>query len=505
VTDKPGQNGVSQAAPEEAKPARPVRSIPPPSYGPRRVTSLPEKPLQRRVYDVAVIGPDVGGAAAAALLAKRGLRVLIAPLSQPSVARESDGWLLPAAHPMIPPLRQLSASIWALDELGLAADLQRQSAGTATGAFQLLAEELRLSLPADPLRRKAELRRELGEEAPTAEAALEAVEQLGRPWDPFLSEPPPLPARGFFERRKLRKIIPHPPPEIPQGLIGDALHALAPFAASLVGDTAPEATAREAAALFRSPLRLWGGAAQLADLLRSRAETAGAHVTADPCSKMRLSRKSAMFELAGAEVQVNAVVLACRPEVIRELCQGGDRTEQGVAEEANLTVERKEVLVHFVVRPEGLPQALEEAALLMGHPVGPLVISALPARRARGELPGERLLTVARIVDVGFSDARSLISSVREALEPVLPFFERHIVHESADLDALHGERILKPHEGLHSEPIGLRPLSGAHDRVLFASREVYPGFGLEGSLLAARACAAQALEISGRKQVSAT
>ena len=505
MTDKPGQNGAQHPAPEETKPARPVRSIAPPSYGPRRVSQLPEKPLQRRVYDVAVIGPDVGGAAAAALLAKRGLRVLIAPLSQPSVARESDGWLLPAAHPMIPPLRQLSASIWALDELGLAADLQRQSAGTATGAFQLLGEELRLSLPADPLRRKAELRRELGEEAPAAEAALEAVEQLGRPWDPFLSEPPPLPARGFFERRKLRKIIPHPPPEIPQGLIGDALHALAPFAASLVGDTAPEATAREAAALFRSPLRLWGGAAQLADLLRSRAETAGAHATPEPCSRLRLSRKAATFELAGAEVQVNAVVLACRPEMIRELCAGGDRTEQGVAEEANLTVERKEVLVHFVVRPEGLPQALEEAALLLGHPVGPLVISALPARRARGELPGERLLTVARIVDAGFADAKSLISSVREAMEPVLPFFERHIVHESADLEALHGERSLKPHEGLHSEPIGLRPISGAHDRVLFASREVYPGFGLEGSLLAARACAAQALEISGRKQVSAT
>ena len=505
MTDKPGQQSTQMPPGGEKPAARPVRSIPPPSYGPRRITSLPEKPLGRRVYDVAVIGPDVGGAAVAALLAKRGLRVLIAPLSQPSVARESEGWLLPAAHPMIPPLRQLSASIWALDELGLAADLQRQSAGTATGAFQLLAEDLRLSLPADPLRRRAELRRELGDEAVAAEAALESVEQLGRPWDPFLAEPPPLPARGFFERRKLRKILPHPAPEIPQGLIGDALHALAPFAASLVGDTAPEATAREAAALFRSPLRLWGGAAQLADLLRSRAETAGAHVTGEPCSRLRLSRKTATFDLAGSEVQVNAVVLACRPEIIRDLCQGGERSEEDVAAEANLTVERKEVLVHFVVRPEGLPSALEEAALLMGTSLGPLVISSLPARRARGEMSGERLLSVARIVEARFADAPGLLSSVREALEPVLPFFERHIVHQAADLEALHGERILKPHEGLHSEPIGLRPVSAAHDRVLYASREVYPGFGLEGSLLAARACAAQALEISGRKQISAT
>ena len=345
----------------------------------------------------------------------------------------------------------------------------------------------------------------MGDEAEAAEAALESVEQLGRPWDPFLAEPPPLPARGFFERRKLRKILPHPAPEIPQGLIGDALHALAPFAASLVGDTAPEATAREAAALFRSPLRLWGGAAQLADLLRSRAETAGAHVTAEPCSRLRLSRKTVTFDLAGSEVQVNAVVLACRPDIVGELCQGGEGSERDVAQEAYLTVERKEVLVHFVVRPEGLPSALEEAALLMGTPLGPLVISSLPARRARGDVSGERLLTVARIVESGFTDAPGLLASVREALEPVLPFFERHIVHQSADLDALHGERTLKPYQGLHSEPIGLRPASAVHDRVLYASREVYPGFGLEGSLLAARACTAQALEISGRKQVSAT
>ena len=156
-------------------------SRPPPSpFAARRIPTLPDKPLQRRVYDVAIIGPDVGGAAAAALLAKRGLRVLMVPLSQAAVARDSDGWLLPAAHPMIPPLRQLSGSIFALDELGLAADLQRQSAGTTTGAFQLLGEELRLSLPADQLRRRAELRRELGEDASAAEAALDSLELLGR-------------------------------------------------------------------------------------------------------------------------------------------------------------------------------------------------------------------------------------------------------------------------------------------------------------------------------------
>ncbi|HZX65015.1 MAG TPA: hypothetical protein VFE76_06450, partial [Myxococcales bacterium] len=76
---------------------------------------------------------------------------------------------------------------------------------------------------------------------------------------------------------------------------------------------------------------------------------------------------------------------------------------------------------------------------------------------------------------------------------------------EAADLDPHQGQRLLRPHEGMHSEPIGLRPVSGSHDRVAFASREVYPGFGLEGSMLAARACAGHALELTGRKQITAT
>jgi hypothetical protein len=85
----------------------------------------------------------------------------------------------------------------------------------------------------------------------------------------------------------------------------------------------------------------------------------------------------------------------------------------------------------------------------------------------------------------------------------VLPFFDRHVVHQGADLNPAQPHLILAPHED--AEPIGLRPLSDAHERVLFASCATYPGFGLEGQILAARAAAGQALQLSGRKSVSAT
>ncbi len=465
--------------------------------------AAPAKSAGKRVYDVAVLGSDVGGAAAAALVAKRGLRVLIATMGPISVARESDGWLLPSAHPIIPPLRQLSAANGALDELGLGADLQRQG-GAAQGAFQILGEKVRISLPSDPLRRRSELRRELsGVQADQAEKALDDLEQLGRPWDAFLLEPPPLPARGFFERRRLRKLLPVPP-ALPEGLIGECLAALAPFAASLSGESAPEAIAREGAALLRAPLRLWGGAAQLAELFRKRAQEAGADVLTDPVSSLRLERKGATFDLGGTEVHVATIILACSAPAIAALCAGGGRAERKIADESALDVARKIVLAQFVVHGDGLPLALEEAALLLHHSMGPLVISTLPARRARGETSGERLLTVARVTDAAYADGTALLDSVRAALEPVLPFFDRHIVHQAADLSPALAHPILKPNAET-AEPVGLRPISESSERVLFASASVYPGFGLEGQVLAARAAAEQALALSGRKPVSAT
>jgi hypothetical protein len=455
-----------------------------------------------RVYDVVVLGPDVGGAVAAALSAKRGLRTLLVPMAKVSEGRESEGWLLPGSHPMVVPLRQMSAAVASLDEVGLGTDLARQAAATQ-GGFQILGEKLRLSLPAEKSRRKAELWRELaGVQAAEAETAFDQLEDLGKPWDAFLSGPPPWPPRGFFERRRVRRNVPQAP-ALPEGLIGECLRALAPFAATLVGDSAPEATAREASALLRSPLRLWGGAAHLGELLRDKLRLASGEVSDEPVSKVRLERKGAVISLDGAEVHTTCLVLACGAEEVARLMEGGGRVEAKLALEAVLPVHRKISLAHFVVRAEGLPLALEEAALLLGHESGPLVISSQPARKVRGgEPPKERVLTAARVTESGYADGAALLQSVRAALEPVLPFFDRHVVHEFADVTPVPGHPILRPHED--AEAIGLRPDSEAHDRVVFASSATYPGFGLEGQFLAARAAADQALALSGRKTISA-
>jgi choline dehydrogenase-like flavoprotein len=149
------------------------------------MTSGPDKAgFPRRLYDVAVIGSDPGGAATAAILSRRGLRVLVAA-DGPLAPKESDGWVLPGAVPAVPPLRHLSGAAPVFDDLGLAQELSRQSAGHA-GALQILGESLRLSLPADPARRHTDLQRERGDDSSAVESGLDALEALAKTWDAFL-------------------------------------------------------------------------------------------------------------------------------------------------------------------------------------------------------------------------------------------------------------------------------------------------------------------------------
>src|SRR5207237_278168 len=108
--------------------------------------------------------------------------------------------------------------------------------------------------------------------------------------------------------------------------------------------------------------------------------------------------------LGGSEVTASCVVLACGAERIGALLQGGGRLERKLAEEAALPVARKVTLAHYVVRAEGLPVALAEAARRRGAAVGRPGVSASPPRHRpipasaskarsspRGRLPTRRL------------------------------------------------------------------------------------------------------------------
>src|SRR5690606_10347132 len=79
----------------------------------------------RHVYDVIVVGGQLGGALGAALLAKRGYQVLYVEHEGTERPYAHEGWWLPTAPFLIPGLKEMPGVESALAELGLQHSLPR--------------------------------------------------------------------------------------------------------------------------------------------------------------------------------------------------------------------------------------------------------------------------------------------------------------------------------------------------------------------------------------------
>ncbi|HZY03350.1 MAG TPA: NAD(P)-binding protein, partial [Anaeromyxobacteraceae bacterium] len=106
-------------------------------------------PRTQRVYDACVVGSQLGGVAAGALLAKRGYRVLHVDHDGLGGSYEDGGWLLPYAPAVVPSLKAFPAASAALFEVGLTPDLDRQLEPCRPD-LQLVLPRHRLDLPREP-------------------------------------------------------------------------------------------------------------------------------------------------------------------------------------------------------------------------------------------------------------------------------------------------------------------------------------------------------------------
>ncbi len=79
----------------------------------------------KRAYDACVVGTQLGGVAAAALLARRGFRVLLVDSDGRGSGYEEAGWRLPWGPALLPVPKAVPAAEQVLGELGLASDAGR--------------------------------------------------------------------------------------------------------------------------------------------------------------------------------------------------------------------------------------------------------------------------------------------------------------------------------------------------------------------------------------------
>ena len=491
-------------------------------------------PATQRAYDACVVGSQVGGAIAAALLTRRGFRVLEVDHDGRGAGYADGGWILPWRPALFPSPRLMPAGESALAELSAAGLLQKALRPLSPG-LQLLLARHRLELPAAPAPLAAELHREWPGEDSALLAMVQALDALFEDGGRLLTAAPQLPPRGLLARLALRRAVsraagPGRPPLAearPFESLGGhplpaALQALLPFLSHLDGPPAPLALARVRGGALRGLHVADGGEQALRDVFRRHA----AAKVANHDETAALQGVVASVDLGGGRIRglrlagspdvhaARVVILAPGAEGFARLLPG-DAPARAVAALTRLRPARRILTVNFVVHAAALPPPLGAAALALGGGE-PLLVQVEPARRrdaTEGAAhAGDRILCAAAAVPAEpwtRESVKTWTDRIRTSLGEAIPFFDRHVVFES--IPALAGigdgepfpdaaDPLYTPLEGAALGVAGL-PVQGPIKNLFLASRDVLPGLGLEGEIYAGIEAAAHAATALGHKE----
>jgi phytoene dehydrogenase-like protein len=476
-------------------------------------------PATLRRYDVCVLGGGLGGAAAAALLSRRGFRVLLVD-DGARAPRADGGWLLPIEPTVQPWLRHLPAAEALLAEAGLTSDATRAQEHLSPD-LQLLLPRHRLELHREPAGLQAELRREWPTEAARLVAGLQSLQADADAGGQFLAGRPPLPPGGFFQGFALRKALraaertagaaARPPLQPLEGHpLAAALAALPWLLGHLDGPPSPLATARLVGVALRGLARTAVGAASLEDALRRKVTEARGELlgsAAEPARPESIGLEGgrlATLRLAGAGdgYAARAFLLAGPVDGLLRLV-AEPPASRAVKALARLRAGRRLASLHRVVRAEALPPGLGTAALRLGADAAPgqaVLLEVLPARpdQRKGAPPaaeGLRLVSAWTVADDGQAGADQAEARLEAALLEALPFPAGHLIHAAG----LH----LAPHLYVHDVPaagVGGLPVQGPWKNLVLCGRQVIPGLGLEGELSAAQQAAERTTSLLGVK-----
>ncbi len=503
-------------------------------------------PATQRIYDVAVVGSQLGGIVAGALLARRGLRVLHLAHEDLGPGYVDNGYVLPWGPAAIPSPRFMPAAEAVLAELGLTTDVAR--------ALEPSDPDLQLLLPrhrVDVSREAAGLRTELRREWPADAEALErAFAELGQMFELagyFLKAAPPLPPDGFGERRAVKKALKEATsgPNAPAHEVGEArpfsgledhelvrsLGVAQSFLSYLDGTPSPLSQVRLLGGALRGTHRLPAGQGTLREILRRRivesrgdlkgsagepATVTGLEIDGGRIAAVRLADSPDAFV-------ARAFVLAADAGSLRRLLPSSEERVARLLE--GIRPRRRLFALNLVVKQGALPPALGENVLALRDPAGgdgidnAVFLQILPARRdgkkgSADAVADERVVCAAAFVPADTTSREALTGAaarIREAISDAIPFFERHLVSESAPV--LHGPVALEEALRLLSQPLyetdlestlgvtGL-PVRAPWKNAFFAGREVLPGLGIEGEFFAGIQAAGHVTAALGRKDV---
>ncbi len=478
--------------------------------------------MDTNFYDVVVYGGDLTGLLAAALISKRGTRVLVCGHDDPGPTFCAAGYTL-ETDPALLPSADAESVTRIFKELNLVQVIRRHSVPLSP-AFQLALPNHRLDIGPDPATTAREIAREFPVEHDAMTGILERTAAISATLDPVLGSDLTLPPDGFWERREVARVegmLPSAGTDVWAPLGHDHPLRAAATACALLGANLPpgELTATSQARAWNQAskgLQLFNtGQAGLRTALlgkisagtgdvRARAQATDIVHKRGRATALRLGPRNetvglehliwagptgALAELAGknASRKLLELVSAMRPAVFR-------------------------YTLALIIKREALPVGMGSRVFSLLDPARPplgdnAIVITVGATKPRDEhvpLWVEGLVPAATVAS-GLGTLAVLRARMREHLGRVVPFFEQHLVVLASPHDGMVAE--LGP-AGIASAPLAplaAIPMKAAqstdlpralgvsaapHDtgskNILLAGDENLPGLGTEGAFVSA-------------------
>lgn len=496
----------------------------------------------RSSYDVIAVGARLGALFSAALLAKRGFRVLVVRHDTLPGHYALEDMRLPRA-PFHFTAADTPIARRLFSELALHQSF-RQRAVVHDPAFQVVVPGHRFDLAADG----ADLSRELDREFPNVARALETFfareARLRGALDLLLDRDLVLPPTSFLERRAVTKrfeeLLPHDreqgdplreiPEEHPFRLV---LHAPLRFSDAMDPDHAHGLRARRSFASWcTGGAALEGGTEGLRELLIASIRAhKGEVLERDKIDRIHVNARGLAegVRLAASGDDIGADHVLLGQDIADYLGMLPDRRpfEELFERTGEPVVRYYRYTLNLVVTAEAIPAGVARDVFLVRDPERPLSgANCLHLEAHRADAAGRRLLCVEALLPRrAVEEADETLSSLRESLiaavADLVPFLGDHLlyidsphddrpprdVRAGRDLEApekwARGQKTMQtvlgyPMTSTHG--LAALPTRTPIPNLLLCNDQVLPGLGLEGVLLAAWQAARAVGQSDGRR-----
>lgn len=486
-------------------------------------------------YDLVVLGDDLAALVCATVCARRGMRTLVVGEGRP--ARYALGPFKLPVEPVLWPTQPGSAGERVVRELNAELALKRRLREHKLPA-QLVTPDLRIDLGGDRL--ASELTREAGDAAGAAWLARwERAGEIARALDPVLGANHALPGAGFFERREVARLVERAAREgatwwaEAQTDPHAALWARLAAVALRHPGAAPPVMARVLEHWRAGPLALRGDGDAIRELLVERLTTAGGELRIGRATELAASwGKVASVTLAsGDELGAGQVVTSQTPAEVAGLL--GRKAPKRLGQLAGgMTIVGYRYTLNLVVDQAGVPEHMAPTVAVVADPTRPPVgDAAFSVHLGEPDELGRVSVTLAAVVPSDgpaeperlSAAAAALRAALRDRLEDVMPFLERHLVLAHSPFEAtppqVPGGR--GSYDVPRTLPLAMTPvwcarvteataeqLTGSTLRygtglknLTLTGEQVLPALGLEGALAAGWSAAKVACAIAGKKK----